>query len=209
MNTGIDIKICGLANTGDALAAHELGADYLGFVLYPDSPRAVTATELRRILDALPADVRAVGVFVNESPQAVQSVAQDCGLCAVQIHGDEPAEPFADSDLPLWRAVQCDSDGCRPDPADWPARRYVLDAAPRGQYGGSGVAGNWDAAAAFAAAHPAMLAGGLHPENIGDAVRRVRPLGVDVSSGVETEPGRKDHEQMRAFIAAARQAATE
>lgn len=203
----IDVKICGLTTLNDARVAVDAGADFLGFVLYSRSPRAVTAEALERIVDALDSGVRAVGVFVNSPAAFVRETALRCRLTAVQIHGDEAADDFSEMPVPVWRAVTVEAVGCRPDPAAWAAERYVADAAAPGIYGGSGTQADWGQAAALARRVPMMLAGGLTPENVEAAVRIVKPLGVDVSSGVESSPGRKSHDAVRRFIAAARCAA--
>ena len=196
----IEIKICGVTNSDDAAAAAGAGADYLGFVFYSESPRAVTAEDVVGILRDVAAPVRAVGVFVNESPEAVRRITEHCGLHAVQIHGDETADLFADFPFRVWRALRVSSDGCVPDPADWPACRYVVDAFVPGLYGGTGVVADWKRAAEIAALRPVMLAGGLTVENVGEAIRAVRPRGVDVSGGIEAGPGRKDMERLAAFM---------
>jgi len=201
----IEIKICGLTNSDDATAAAGAGADYLGFVFYPASPRAVTADDVVRILREVAAPVRAVGVFVNESPEAVRRIAEQCSLHAVQIHGDETADLFADFPFRVWRALRVSSGECVPDPADWPACRYVVDALVPGLYGGTGVEASWKRAAEIAAVRPVMLAGGLTLENVGEAIRAVRPHGVDVSSGIEAVPGRKDMARLEAFMRRARE----
>ncbi len=204
----LEVKICGLTNADDAKRALELGADYLGFVCYPPSPRAVTPLQVARILDQLPGPFQAVAVCVNPSPQLVDALLRDCPLCAIQFHGDEEVGPWLDLPLPPWRAVRLEADGrIVPEPDDWPAARYVVDAAPPGVYGGAGVTADWEAAARFAAAHPCLLAGGLTPGNVAQAIRMVRPLGVDVSGGVEAVPGRKDPAALKAFITHARAAA--
>ncbi|MDI6774151.1 MAG: phosphoribosylanthranilate isomerase [Verrucomicrobiota bacterium] len=204
----LEIKICGLTNAEDAAAAAALGADYLGFVLYPKSPRATNARALARILSEMPQTARAVGVFVNSPRDEIEAVAADCGLRAVQLHGDEQPEDFRDMPAPVWRAVHFQRGVWTPRPADWPgAARYVVDAAVARQYGGTGVAADWLAARELAAGAPVMLAGGLTAESVAEAIRAVRPLGVDVAGGVESRPGRKDHGKMRAFIARAREAA--
>lgn len=205
----IEIKICGLTNPDDAAAAAAAGADYLGFVFYPASPRAVSAEDVIRILDAVPVPVRAVGVFVNASPTEVIGIAGLCGLYAVQLHGDESAAPFEHLRVRLWRALRVSAAGCSPDPDKWPASRYVVDAAAPGLYGGTGVLADWERAAQLAMERPVLLAGGLTPDNVGDAVRAVHPWGVDVVSGVEAAPGRKDLERMSAFIRRARAADAE
>lgn len=205
----IEIKICGLTRAEDARLAWEAGADYLGVVLYAGSPRGVTADAVQAIREALPAGARVVGVFVNESPAAVGRVAAACRLAAVQIHGDELPGGFEACGVPVWRAVRAAGGVWTPEPARWPAARYVADAAAPGLYGGSGQRTDWPAAAGLARRVPVMLAGGLTPGNVADAVRAVRPLGVDVSSGVERAPGIKDPEAVVRFIRAARAAAAE
>ena len=202
----IEVKICGLTNLDDARCALECGADYLGFVLFAGSPRGLDAAALRRIAEALPPDARKIAVFVNQPPAFVATVADDCGLYAVQIHGDETAAGFSDLRWPVWRAVALRDGGIRPSPDAWPAARYVVDAAAPGRYGGTGIAADWAAAARLAAGYPVMLAGGLTPDNVDEGVRFVRPLGVDVASGVEASKGRKDPAKVKAFIAAARRA---
>jgi len=204
----IEIKICGLTNADDARAALDAGADYLGFVLYGKSPRAVTAEGVKAILRDAGGGSKAVGVFVNASPDEVRDAVMHCGLAAVQIHGDETAQDFRDMPVPVWRALAAADGKWVPLPAAWPAAaRYIVDAAAPGQYGGTGSKADWALAAALAKQMPVMLAGGLRPENVEDAVNRVRPRGVDVSSGVELRPGIKSHPAIRTFIAAARRAA--
>ncbi len=196
----MEVKICGLTNFEDARVAVDAGADYLGFVLYEKSPRAVTPEQVAVIVGALGDGVRSVGVFVNEAPDVVERVVRECGLYAAQIHGDEEPEPFCGLEFPLWRAVWIEDEIAIPDPESWVAGRYVIDAAVPGQYGGSGITADWDVAAQLARKVPVMLAGGLTVDNVRDAVRIVQPLGVDVSSGVEREPGRKDHDAVRKFL---------
>ncbi|MEI6150672.1 MAG: phosphoribosylanthranilate isomerase [bacterium] len=201
----LTIKICGLTTLDDARFAVEQGATYLGFVLYRQSPRCVTPKHLRRIVSKLPRGVRAVGVFVNEDPETVRQVVEDCGLFAIQLHGDESPEKFAGMPVPLWRAVRWVEGQWVPNPALWSPELFVMDAASAA-YGGSGLALDWNVAAGFAAQHRALLAGGLTPENVAEAIEKVRPVGVDVSSGVEVSPGRKDHRKILEFIHAARKA---
>ncbi len=204
----IDIKICGLTNLDDARAALEAGADFLGFVLYPKSPRGITATQLARLADALPREARLIGVFVNEARKTIERIAGACRLHAVQIHGDEPSEAFAGLAWPVWRAVRWQEAVWQPAPGAWNAERYVADA-PSPHYGGTGEQGDWGAAAALAREQRVMLAGGLTPDNVAEAIRAVRPLGVDVSSGVEQAPGRKDVRKVEEFVRRAREAAAD
>ena len=201
----VEVKICGLTNLTDALTASENGADYLGFVLYPGSPRHIAPAALERLVGKLPPKCRTVGVFVNEQPGRVVDIARSCGLHAVQIHGDEAAQEFAGLPWTLWRAVRLAGGAWLPDPGQWPAARVVVDAAAPG-YGGSGETADWDRAAELARQRPVLLAGGLTPDNVAEAVRRVQPVGVDVASGVEARPGVKDPSLVKAFIRNAKQA---
>ena len=202
------IKICGLTNLDDARWALEAGADYLGFVLYPKSPRAITVKELIRITDDLPETAKKVGVFVNEAPVLVKQVANACGLAAVQLHGDEEPLDFAGIGVPLWRAIRLQEGNWNPAPGAWAPERFVMDGFSPA-FGGAGIKVDWTAASQFASHHRAMLAGGLDPETVRDAIVRVRPIGVDVSSGVELAPGRKDFKRVAAFIQAVRDAEKE
>ena len=202
----IEVKICGLTNVEDARVALEAGADYLGFVVYDKSPRGVTADRMAEILAELGEGVRAVGVFVNESASKVDAIVRRCRLHAAQIHGDEAPSSFSAFSHCVWRAVWIQDGVALPPPTGWAADRYVIDAAVPGLYGGSGVKADWDVASTLADKYPVMLAGGLGPDNVADAVRCVKPMGVDVSSGVESEPGRKEHEAVRAFVEAAKSA---
>ncbi len=200
----MDIKICGLTCLEDALAALRFGADYLGFVFYENSPRAVTASQVRTISRGLPAKARLVGVFVDVMPARAWEAAAFCGLCAVQLHGEEAAADFCGGPLPMWRAVRFCGGEPLPAPAVWPAERYVADsrADGAGHTGGSGRLTDWAAAGKLAARFPVMLAGGLCPENVAEALEVVRPCGVDIAGGVEIPdcPGRKDHAKMKRFI---------
>jgi len=199
------IKICGLTTVDDARRALEAGADYLGFVLYPKSPRCVTVDELSRIVEGLPVTAKKVGVFVNEPPDRVSEIVERCGLSAAQLHGDENPAGFGDLGVSVWRAIRLRDGRWSPDPDLWIPERYVMDA-DSPAYGGAGMRVDWDAAKAFVEEHHCMLAGGLTPVNVGEAIRRVRPAGVDVSSGVELSPGKKDHRKVEIFIRAVRDA---
>ncbi len=203
------IKICGLTSLDDARAARDAGADFLGFVLFPGSGRAVTPAVMARIAGRLDQPPPLVGVFVNQPADEVARIAGDCNLSAVQLHGDEDWADYASLPQPVWRAFRLVQGAPRPDPANWPAARFVLDAAAGGSYGGTGCRADWAAGAQLARRWPLMLAGGLTPENVAAAVRQVRPLGVDVSGGVEKAPRCKDRRRLVAFVRAARAAARE
>lgn len=200
----LEIKICGLTDSDDVKYALELGADYIGFVLYQRSPRGIEPLTMAKLLDKVGLPCKAVGVFVNMPRAEVEKIAADCSLYAVQLHGDESAEEFIDMALPVWRAVRLNDGRCFPDVSGWQAERYVVDAAVPGEYGGTGETTDWKAARVLAEKVPVMLAGGLTPGNVADAVKAVAPLGVDVASGVEYAPGLKDHRKMEDFIKGAR-----
>ena len=196
----IEIKICGLTNLDDAIAARDCGADYLGFIMYSGSPRGIGKSDLIAIADGLEGSAKMIGVFVNESPDTVSRLATDLHLHAVQIHGDEVAADFADMPVAVWRALWVSSKGCRPEPSEWNAERNLVDSSVCGAYGGTGETADWDLAAEIAAKYPVMLAGGLTLDNVADAVKIVKPIGVDVASGLESEPGKKDHLKMKKFM---------
>lgn len=199
------VKICGIMRAEDALAAETCGADAVGFVFYPESPRYIEPAKAAKISAGLGPFVTRVGVFVNESPKRIRAIAADAGLDAIQLHGDEP--PSYAAGLPGLRIIRAFRAGPGFDPetpSNWPADAYLLDACEPGAYGGTGRKGDWDVARACAERYRVILAGGLTPDNVGAAVCAVRPWGVDVSSGVESSPGVKDHDAVRAFFAAVR-----
>ena len=200
----MDIKICGLTNAEDARCAVEAGADFLGFVLYAGSPRGITVQALAQIRDDLTTDIPIVAVMVNPTCEEAIAAVEIGGADIVQIHGGVGFDDFRGFPYSLWRAVAAGNGFSDPDPAHWPAARYVVDAAVPGQYGGTGVCADWDEASRLAGKYPVMLAGGLKAHVVTAAIQAVRPLGVDVSSGVELAPGKKDHALVQAFIAAVR-----
>jgi phosphoribosylanthranilate isomerase len=198
------IKICGIKEAAHGLVALEAGADFLGFVFYPPSHRYVTPREARSIIslcrEQFLGQWQAVGVFVNETVETVNMIAEACGLDAIQLCGDEDPEYCAEIERPVIRVVPVDDAG-RPqgptEPLLWNASRVLLDTARPGQYGGTGVAFNWTAIRPYA--REALLAGGLTPDNVGQALREAQPWGLDVSSGVEQNRA-KDPELIRQFI---------
>ncbi len=200
------VKICGITSAEDALAAVEAGADALGFVFAPGTPRLVPPETAERIVAGLPPFVTAVGVFVDQPLEEVLRIAARCNLQAVQLHGDEPEAFSRRIPLKVIKALRVrDVPDLRLIPT-YPAHAFLLDAFVEGQAGGTGALISWDLAVHAKGHAPIILSGGLRPETVGLAVRRVRPYGVDVSSGVEAGPGRKDHQKVREFIAAVRQA---
>jgi phosphoribosylanthranilate isomerase len=193
------IKICGLTRLEDALLAAELGADALGFNLWPGSKRHVDADAVRAIVDRLPPFVTTVGVFVNQRPTDVLSLAAQSGVQAVQLHGDEPWEDVNGYPIPALKAFRVAGPESLADLHRYRVKAVLLDA-PSAGFGGSGLTFDWALAAEVARRTRVVLAGGLTPENVRDAVRAVRPYGVDVASGVEQAPGVKDPEKLRRFV---------
>ena len=221
------IKICGNTNLDDAQLAAELGADAVGFVFAP-SPRQVTAADVAHITPHLPEGLECVGVFPALAAQQIAGIAQECGLTAVQLHGGVNLELLRQLDeifngqVKLIQTVhwQVDADTAnagvvaeqlRQIDADGLAARVLIDTKVGSDLGGTGVSFDWDAARATLAEAGAglklILAGGLRADNVGDAIRRLNPWGIDVASGVEQSPGRKSPEKLAAFIRAARDTA--
>lgn len=196
----MQVKICGLTNLDDARAALDSGADYLGFVLYDKSPRCISRTNLRRIQERLPDITQSIAVFVNESRAEILKIASECGLYAVQLHGQESPNRFTGMSLPLWRAVSFLKGRPVPQPDEWKAERFIIDSSVKGKYGGTGVVAEWTKAADFSRNWPSILAGGLDVNNIREAIRMVRPRGVDVASGIEQNQRKKDRRKMDLFI---------
>ncbi len=204
----VKVKICGITNLADGLAALEAGADALGFVFYEKSPRAVTVEQAAEIVRQLPPFVMKVGVFVNPAPDLVVRASSECGLTLLQFHGDEPPDFCRQFGLMSMKALRVRDADSLQTLMDYATDAWLLDAYSPEKLGGTGETFNWDLATqAQSWGRPIFLAGGLTPDNVGEAVTRVKPFGVDVSSGVESEPGRKDHAKVKAFVQAAKAAA--
>jgi len=199
----IRIKICGITNIEDALAAAEMGADALGFV-FAASPRRITAARAREIIRKLPPFVASVGVFAGQTPVEVNEIARYLGLNAVQLHGSEPAGHAAAIAYPIIKRIAVAEGDTIADiqarAHGFPAPAYLLDPGC-----GSGFTFDWRAARGFRGIM--VLAGGLNPENVASAIGLARPYGVDASSGLESAPGRKDRVKMNKFIAEVRSCA--
>lgn len=194
------VKICGITNLQDALQAVDCGADALGFVFYVKSPRAVDAGQVCEIVSALPAFVTTVGLFVNETPQTIRDIAAICRLDRVQLHGDETPEDCRQlADLRVIKALRV-RDAHSLAAADAYPVDLLLDAWSDDAYGGTGERFDWALARKVTARRPVILAGGLTPANVATAVETLCPYAVDVSSGVEGAPGKKDHTKMADFI---------
>jgi phosphoribosylanthranilate isomerase len=200
----VRVKVCGITNLDDALAAVNAGADALGFVFAP-SPRRIDAQAAREIIEQLPPLVASVGVFVNQSPNEMATVKDFCGLDLVQFHGDESELLVSAWGRRAIKALSVDGDGYEGCKA-YPLATLLLDACQPGARGGTGRTCDWEAAARISRERPVILAGGLNPENIRQAIAAVAPYGVDASSGLESKPGRKDHAKISDFIALAKRA---
>ncbi len=200
----VRIKICGITRLEDAQAALELGVDALGFVFYGKSPRYIKPEKAAAIIRQLPDSVSAVGLFVNPTQQQIDEVLKHCPLDIIQLHGDESADFCQAQALPVMKAVavSCADDLQRAASYDC---AVLLDAkAPAGVFGGTGKSFDWSLLQGFSHNSPLILAGGLNPENVAEALAVRQWFAVDVSSGVETSPGLKDAGKMRAFVAAVR-----
>jgi len=203
----VRVKICGITNSGDARLAAELGAHAVGFNFYEKSPRAVSPADAWEMRRKLAPFISAVGIFVDWRPSTVVALATSLCLDVVQLHGNECAHNVDDCSkhLPVIKALRV---GPEFSPKEFlrfhSATAFLLDAAsdakqPK-QFGGTGRKVDWSLAAEFAASHRIILAGGLTPENVAEAIRTVRPFGVDVASGVESRPGKKDPGKLRTFF---------
>ncbi len=211
------IKICGITNIDDALAAAEYGADFLGFIFYEPSPRYVEPQKVAAIISALrdqqsrsQITPQCVGVFVNEPLRKVNRILSDCQLDRVQLHGEESPEFVLECGSAAFKVIrpksQQDADELfakyLPAPPSMSPPHILLEAYHPNLYGGTGRVADWAMAAKIAAQHPIMLAGSLTSDNVAEAIQVVRPWAVDASSGVEAEKGRKDHAKIKAFVEA-------
>jgi phosphoribosylanthranilate isomerase len=202
----VKVKICGLTNLADAQAAVAAGADAVGFVFHEKSPRHIAVDDVAGIVAQLPPFVTTVGVFVNATVSTILDTARACHLDAIQLHGDESPE-FCSlfPSLKVIKAFRVAQEVSLDGIERYATSAWLLDSFRPGQHGGTGSPFHWEwAQAAVRHGRPVILAGGLAPENVAEAVRLVNPFAVDVSSGIESAPGRKDHARMAAFILEAR-----
>lgn len=201
------VKICGITRLEDALAAARYGADFIGLV-FAESPRRIPPGRAEEIIRALPRNIATVGVFVDEDPEKVKLLACECGLDMVQLHGSETREYADNLGVPYIKAFRARDEKATEEIKAFGAETFLLDSYVPGKAGGTGVTLDLDMAAGATRLGRMILAGGLNPDNVGNAVRTVRPYGVDVSSGVEKAPGLKDHDLVRRFIAEAKSCGT-
>jgi phosphoribosylanthranilate isomerase len=204
---GVRVKMCGITNLADALSAVEAGADALGFVFCESSPRCLTVQAAAKIIAALPPFVAKVGLFVDASEAAIREAVEHGGIDVLQLHGDEPCEFCHRFQSPVIKAFRVRDASSLTGLPHYNVAAWLLDSYVPGKPGGTGERFNWELAChAAQLGRPIILAGGLTPANVADAVRQVRPYAVDVSSGVESAPGKKDSEKVKAFIQAAKSA---
>ena len=195
------IKICGITTEKDASFVAECGADAVGFIFHPQSPRYVAPETVKKIIQRLPDGIITIGVFVNLDPREVKETVEFCGLDMVQLHGAEsPAYcgQFPRSQVIKACALQTEDDLARL--SEYPVKAILVDAYDPVRHGGTGESADWGLAAKVKEQHPLILAGGLSMANVGEAIERCSPHAVDINSGVETSPGRKDHHKIKEII---------
>jgi len=200
------IKICGITNKIDTLHAANAGADALGFIFYKKSSLYVSPNVVKSIVTDLPPFVLPVGVFVNEEAKVVCDIVDECGLALAQIHGDETSTFCESLGRPVMRGIRLRDRNTFFAMAEYKGRAgvrgFILDAFSQNSYGGTGKKADWDLAKEAAKSFSFFLAGGLTPDNVQEAIKKVRPYGVDVSSGVESTQRKKDPAKVQAFIQA-------
>ncbi|MFH1112529.1 MAG: phosphoribosylanthranilate isomerase [Pseudomonadota bacterium] len=202
----VRVKICGITRPEDARAAVAAGAEALGFVFYPPSPRYIDPSAAAEIIAGLPPFVSAVGVFVNHAMQEVREIADRSGIHVIQLHGDESPEECTGHCKPVIKGFRFNPEEFIPRVLTYPTAGCLVDTGISGQWGGTGVPLDWSLLRDRLQAGPdsvgrrLILAGGLTPDNVGTAISVVRPYAVDVSSGVETAPGKKSEKMIKEFI---------
>jgi phosphoribosylanthranilate isomerase len=199
----VRVKICGLTNSADAQLCAELGVHAIGLNFYPKSPRAVSPFTAEKIIRDLPPFISTVGIFVNWAPEAVIALSQALSLDFAQLHGDETPQVVAEvaKKIPVIKALRVGPEDNLPAFAKYhAASAFLLDAASEGEFGGTGQSTNWLLAHKAAVSQRIILAGGLTPVNVAEAITAVRPYAVDVASGVESRPGKKNPRKLRAFF---------
>jgi len=199
------VKICGITNVPDALHAVSCGADALGFVFTPASKRLLTVEQAREITRHLPPFVCKVGVFVDQDVEEVEQIMSACSLDVAQLHGSESPEYCGRLFPRVVKAFRVKDQKSLDELLRYKVSGYLLDSYVEGRHGGTGTTFNWDLARNAARYGPVIISGGLHADNVWRAITMVQPYGVDVSSGVEISPGKKDPNKVRDFILAVRQ----
>lgn len=199
-DTQVKVKICGMTNLKDVKVAVDGGVDAVGFIFYKKSPRSVTMQAVREIVLELPPFVDSVGVFVNETAEQINKIADHCKLDRVQLHGDESPAFCKKIRRRVIKVIRVKDIQSLKKLSDYPVSSFLLDTFSEDQYGGTGKVFDWNLAYPAKKYGPIILAGGLTPINVRQAIQRIQPYGVDVCSGVESQPGIKDHKKMKAFL---------
>jgi phosphoribosylanthranilate isomerase len=201
------IKICGITSKEDALCAADCGADALGFIFYEPSPRYIALADALKIIKILPAHIAVVGVFVNAAAQNIKQISGLCGLDFIQLHGDESIE-YCSAFAPetIIKAIHLRSEDDVLNAFRYDAAAILVDSRDAGLYGGTGKTANWDLALRIKSRKPLILSGGLNEDNVGEALERVAPAALDINSGVEMKPGKKDHRKLVKIFDVIRQA---
>jgi phosphoribosylanthranilate isomerase len=194
------IKICGITNTDDALTAIKYGADALGFIFYKKSPRYISPEQTASIVQKLPQHITKIGVFVDSPRREIETILRTSSLSAIQLHGDQHPEDCTGYDVAVIKAFRVGEGFETSQLGLFDVQAILLDTLRPGKAGGTGETFDWNVAIQAKHYGKLLLSGGLNPKNIEDAIRFVRPYGVDVSSGVEKYPGKKDHTKLREFI---------
>ncbi|MBI3583733.1 MAG: phosphoribosylanthranilate isomerase [Nitrospinae bacterium] len=196
----IKVKICGITNLEDALYAADCGADALGFIFYPKSPRFVEITRAEEIISKLSPFITTVGVFVNQSIENIVNIVHECNINIVQLHGDETPDYCSKLPMKAIKAIRVKNEDSLKQIAGYKTSTFLLDAYSENSYGGTGKIFNWDLAIKAKGYGRIILSGGLTHDNVREAIEKVKPYGVDVSSGVEEKEGKKGKEKVREFI---------
>ena len=196
------VKICGITNLEDALIAADMGADMLGFIFAKGSPRTISAYEAGKIIGKLLPVITPVGVFVDSSLEEVQSIIEQSGIKCAQFHGNESPSDCESASVPVIKAFKVNQDFRAEILSEYSVEAYLLDTYLNGTAGGTGKTFDWNIAVKAKAYGRIILAGGLTPENAADAIMKVQPYGIDISSGVESAPGKKDREKLRRLFKA-------
>ena len=199
-DTQVKVKICGMTNLKDIKVAVDGGVDAVGFIFYKKSPRSVTMQAVREIVLELPPFVDSVGVFVNETAEQINKIADHCKLDRVQLHGDESPAFCKKIRRRVIKAIRVKDMQSLKKLSEYPVSSFLLDTFSQDHYGGTGKVFDWNLAYPAKKYGPIILAGGLTPINVRQAIQRIQPYGVDVCSGVESQPGIKDHKKMQAFL---------
>jgi phosphoribosylanthranilate isomerase len=200
------VKVCGITRVEDALAAVRAGVDALGFVFHPSSPRYITPEKADGIIRALPPFVITVGIFVNLNREEVKKIAAKSGIQVIQLHGNEDPEQCMGYNRPVIKAFRFSASERLPEFVEYQVSGLLIDSASRGQWGGTGIPFDWELLSRCLGClgenirHRLVIAGGLDPQNVGEALRLVKPYAVDVSSGVESEPGKKNEKMIKEFM---------